>query len=81
MALLSVHLESINSELEYVQSTERQLLGFVDELHQEAQNATKKAEGLEAQLHQEAEVHANHIGNLQKELKRLVTLMQVIGKF
>lgn len=70
VALISVHMESINSELQYLQSTENQLLGFVDELHQEAQNATKKAEGLEAQLQQEAQLHANHTENLQKELER-----------
>lgn len=69
-ALLSVHLESINSELEYLQSTEKQLLGFVDELHQEAQHATKKAEGLEAQLQHEAQLHSKHIENLQIELNR-----------
>lgn len=45
-------------------------MGFVDELHQEAQHATKKAEGLEAQLHQEAQLHAKHTKNLQKELER-----------
>lgn len=69
-ALLSVHLESISSELQYLQSTEKQLIGFVDELHQEAQDATKKAEDLEVQLHQEAELHAKHTENLQKELER-----------
>lgn len=69
-ALLSVHLESVNSELQYLQSTEKQLLGFVDELHQEAQNANKKAEILEAQLFQEAQHHASHTENLQKELER-----------
>ncbi|XP_047007587.1 uncharacterized protein LOC108258618 isoform X2 [Ictalurus punctatus] len=68
-ALLSVHLESISTELQYLQSTEKQLMGFVDELHQEAQHATKKAEGLEAQLHQEAQLHAKHTKNLQKELE------------
>lgn len=69
-ALLSVHLESINSELEYLQSTEKQLLGFVKELHQETYEATKKAEGLEAQLHQEAQLHAKQTENLQRELER-----------
>lgn len=69
-ALLSVHLESVNSELLYLQSTEKQLLGFVDELHQEAQNANKKAESLEAQLHQEAQLHATDIEHFQKDLER-----------
>lgn len=69
-ALLSVHLESINSELEYLQSTEKQLLGFVEELHQETYEATKKAEGLEAKLHQGAQLHAKQTENLQRELER-----------
>ncbi|KAB5554189.1 hypothetical protein PHYPO_G00047300 [Pangasianodon hypophthalmus] len=68
-ALLNVHLESISSELQYLQSTEKQLMGFVDELHQEAQHATKKAESLEVQLHQEAQLHGKHTENLQKELE------------
>ncbi|KAG7335239.1 hypothetical protein KOW79_001835 [Hemibagrus wyckioides] len=68
-ALLTVHLESINSELQYLQSTEKQLIGFVEELHQETQQATKKSEGLEAQLHQEAQLHAKHREDLEKELK------------
>ncbi|XP_060748935.1 protein FAM184A [Tachysurus vachellii] len=68
-ALLSVHLESINSELQYLQSTEKQLIGFVEELHQQALHATKKAEGLEAQLHQEAQLHAKHRQNQQEELE------------
>lgn len=69
-ALLTVHLESINSELQYLQSTEKQLIGFVEELHQETQQATKKSEGLKAQLHQEAQLHAKHREDLEKELER-----------
>ncbi|XP_060758490.1 GRIP and coiled-coil domain-containing protein 2 [Neoarius graeffei] len=79
-ALLSVHLESISSELQYLQSTEKQLIGFVDKLHQEAQDATKKAEDLEVQLHQEAELHAWQTDNLQKELERKSHDLQELQK-
>ncbi|KAI5097655.1 cingulin-like, partial [Silurus meridionalis] len=79
-ALLSVHLESISSELQYIQSTEKQLMGFVDQLHQEAQQATKKAQGLEAQLQQEARLHAEHTENLEKELESKSNTIEELKK-
>ncbi|KAF7698340.1 protein FAM184A [Silurus meridionalis] len=79
-ALLSVHLESISSELQYIQSTEKQLMGFVDQLHQEAQQATKKAQGLEAQLQQEARLHAEHTENLEKELESKSNAIEELKK-
>ncbi|XP_059378270.1 tropomyosin-1 [Carassius carassius] len=54
-SLLSLQLEKVSCDLKLLQGSEKQLMGLVDELHQEAQLRAQQTEVLETQLHKETQ--------------------------
>ncbi|RXN22245.1 leptin receptor overlapping transcript-like 1 [Labeo rohita] len=54
-SLLCLQLEQVSCDLQQLQGSETQLMGLVDELHQEAQLRAQQAEVLETQLREETQ--------------------------
>ncbi|XP_050984272.1 putative golgin subfamily A member 6-like protein 19 [Labeo rohita] len=54
-SLLCLQLEQVSCDLQQLQGSETQLMGLVDELHQEAQLRAQQAEVLEMQLREETQ--------------------------
>ncbi|XP_042626413.1 tropomyosin-1 [Cyprinus carpio] len=54
-SLLSLQLEQVSCDLQQLQGSDKQLMGLVDELHQEAQLRAQQTEVLETQLHEETQ--------------------------
>ncbi|XP_062874782.1 uncharacterized protein LOC134336041 [Trichomycterus rosablanca] len=79
-ALLTFHLESMGSELQLLQSSEKQLLGLMDELHQEAHFATRKANDLETRFCQESHLNAKHRKELEYQLQGKLYELQEMQK-
>ncbi|XP_016373791.1 tropomyosin-1 isoform X2 [Sinocyclocheilus rhinocerous] len=71
-SLLSLQLEQVSCDLQQLQGSEKQLMGLVDELHQEAQLRAQQAEVLETQLREETQ----KIKDLEMQLNR----WQIRGK-
>ncbi|KAG9263767.1 golgin subfamily A member 5-like isoform X2 [Astyanax mexicanus] len=69
-ALLSFQLEQVGCELQQLQSSELQLQGLVDELHQEADDEVKKAEDLQTELREVAQLSAKQIEDMKRKLAR-----------
>ncbi|XP_016110132.1 tropomyosin-1-like isoform X2 [Sinocyclocheilus grahami] len=71
-SLLCLQLEQVSCDLQQLQGSEKQLMGLVDELHQEAQLRAQQAEVLETQLREETQ----KIKDLEMQLNR----WQIRGK-
>ncbi|XP_051514446.1 hyaluronan mediated motility receptor [Myxocyprinus asiaticus] len=68
VSLLCLQLQQVSSELQQLQGSETQLMGLLDELHQEAQLRAKQVEVLETQLHEEALSKTQLIEDLEMQL-------------
>ncbi|XP_077053721.1 uncharacterized protein LOC143706055 [Siphateles boraxobius] len=67
-SLLSLQIEQISCDLQQLQGSETQLMGLVDELHQEAQLRAQQAEELETRLHEETQSKAQLVEDLEMQL-------------
>ncbi len=65
-SLLCLQLEQVSCDLQQLQGSETQLMGLVDELHQEAQLRAQQAEVLETKLREETQ----KIEDLEMQLNR-----------
>ncbi|XP_048043975.1 cingulin isoform X3 [Megalobrama amblycephala] len=68
-SLLCLQLEQVSCDLQQLQGSETQLMGLVDELHQEAQLRAQQAEVLETRLHEETQSKAQLVEDLEMQLK------------
>ncbi|XP_052010591.1 hyaluronan mediated motility receptor [Xyrauchen texanus] len=68
VSLLSLQLQQVSSDLLQLQGSETQLMGLLDELHQEAQLRAKQVEVLEMQLHEETLSKTQLIEDLEMQL-------------
>ncbi|KAG1934658.1 tropomyosin-1-like [Pimephales promelas] len=67
-SLLSLQMEQVSGDLQRLQGSETQLMGLVDELHQEAQLRAQQAEVLETRLHEETQSKAQLVEDLEMQL-------------
>ncbi|XP_056094813.1 tropomyosin-1 [Rhinichthys klamathensis goyatoka] len=67
-SLLSLQIEQVSCDLQQLQGSETQLMGLVDELHQEAQLRAQQAEVLETRLHEETQSKAQLVEDLEMQL-------------
>ncbi|CAM4618565.1 unnamed protein product [Leuciscus chuanchicus] len=67
-SLLSLQIEQMSCDLQQLQGSETQLMGLVDELHQEAQLRAQQAEVLETRLHEETQSKAQLVEDLEMQL-------------
>ncbi|KAK7137484.1 hypothetical protein R3I94_013208 [Phoxinus phoxinus] len=67
-SLLSLQLEQVSCDLQQLQGSEAQLMGLVDELHQEAKLRAQQAEVLETRLHEETQSKAQLVEDLEMQL-------------
>lgn len=72
-SLLCLQLEQVSCDLQQLQGSEMQLMGMVDELHQEAQLRAQQAEVLETRLHKETQSKAQLVEDLEMQLNRYLT--------
>lgn len=69
-SLLCLQLEQMSCDLQQLQGSETQLVGLVDELHQEAQLRAQQTEVLEMKLYEEVQSKLQLTEDLQMQLNR-----------
>lgn len=69
-SLLCLQLEQVSCDLQQLQGSEMQMMGLVDELHQEAQLRTQQTEVLEMKLYEEVQSKLQITEDLQMQLNR-----------
>ncbi|XP_058654767.1 filensin [Onychostoma macrolepis] len=73
-SLLCLQLEQVSCDLQQLQGSETQLMGLVDELHQEAQLRAQQAEVLETQLREETQKIEDLVMQLNSKSLELMDL-------
>lgn len=69
-SLLCLQLEQVSGDLLQLQGSETQLMGLVDELHEEAQLRAQQTEDLEIKLCEEVQSKIQLTEDLQMQLNR-----------
>ncbi|XP_026878919.2 hyaluronan-mediated motility receptor isoform X1 [Electrophorus electricus] len=80
VSLLTFQLEQVSSDLQKLQTSETQLQGLVEELHQEAHRTDKKAGGLQTELRVEAQLKAEQVEDLESQLTSKSRELQELQK-